>query len=87
MSYKPEVRNVSQENPLMLGELKKDLVRVTKFRFIEKDGLLTRIKSKKDLHKFFNSEKTIKNYISKNKLSHKNEDDIAKVVAYSLDAN
>ena len=87
VSYKPEVRNVSQENPLMLGELKKDLVRVTKFRFIEKDGLLTRIKSKKDLHKFFNSDKTIKNYISKNKLSHKNEDDIAKVLAYSLDAN
>lgn len=87
VSYKPEVRNVSEENPLMLGELKKDRVRVTKLRFIEKDGALTRIKSKKDLQKFFNSDKSIKSYISKNKLSHKEEDDIAKVLAYSLEAN
>ncbi len=86
VSYKPEVRNVSEENPLMLGELKKDRVRVTKLRFIEKDGALTRIKSKKDLQKFFNSDKSIKSYISKNKLSHKEEDDIAKVLAYSLEA-
>ncbi len=85
VSYKPEVRNISQENPLMLGEMKKDLVRVTKLRFIEKDGLLTRIKSKKDLLRFFGSKKTIKNYISKNKLSHKEEEDIAKVLAFALE--
>lgn len=87
VSYKPEVRNVSQENPFMLGELKKDRVRVTKLRFIEKDGQLTRIKSKKDLHKYFNSEKSIKKYISSNKLSHKEEHDIAQVIAHSIEAN
>lgn len=85
VSYKPEVRNVSQENPFMLGELKKDRVRVTKLRFIEKDGQLTRIKSKKDLHRFFDSAKSIKKYISSNKLSHKEEHDIAQVIAYSLE--
>ena len=87
VSYKPEVRNVSQENPFMLGELKKDRVRVTKLRFIEKDGQLTRIKSKKDLQKFFNAKKSIKKYISANKLSHKEEHDIAQVIAHSLEAN
>ena len=87
VSYKPEVRNVSQENPFMLGELKKDRVRVTKLRFIEKDGQLTRIKNKKDLLRFFNSAKNIKKYISNNKLSHKEEHDIAQVIAYSLETN
>jgi len=83
VSYKAEVRNVSKENPLMLEKLKKDIVRVTKLRYIEKDGALTRIKSKKDLHKFFGSKKDIKQFISKNKLSHKEEDDIAEVLVFA----
>ena len=82
VAYDSGVRQVSRENALMIESLKKDIVRVTKLRFIEKDGALTRIKSKKDLHRFFNNSKEIKNYIKKNKLSHKEEADIAQVLLH-----
>lgn len=77
IAYDPELREISKENPFMLGEMKKDRVRITKMRFIEQDGELTRIKSKKDLDKYFKSKSSMRKYISKNKLSHKSEYDIA----------
>lgn len=83
VSYKPDVRTVSKENPFMISRLDKDKVRITKLRYIEKDGVLTRIKKKKDLSNFFGSDKSVKNFISKNKLSHKEEGDIVKVVAFA----
>ena len=81
VSYDPELRQISKENPFMLGEMKKDRVRITKLRFIERDGELSRIKSKKDFEKYFGM-KSIKKYISKNKLSHKDENDIAAVLKH-----
>ena len=84
VAYASGIRQVSKENPLMIDKLKKDVVRVTKLKYIEKDGVLKRIKSKKDLLKYFGSEKEIKNFMSDNKLSHKNEEDIARVIAFAV---
>lgn len=83
VAYDSGVRKLSQENPLMIDKLKKDLVRVTKLRYIEKDGELSRIKNKKDLLKYFKSKKRIKEYISENKISHKEEDDIVQVLSFA----
>ena len=83
VSYKPDVRTVSKDNPFMISRLDKDKVRITKLRFIEKDGVVTRIKKKKDLTNFFSTNKSVKNFISKHKLSHKEEGDIAKVIAFA----
>lgn len=80
IAYDPELREISKENPFMLGEMQKDRVRITKMRFIEQDGELTRIKSKKDLDKYFKSKSSMRKYISKNKLSHKSEYDIAQAL-------
>ena len=67
----------------MIDKLKKDVVRVTKMKYIEKDGVLKRIKSKKDLLKYFGSQKEIKNFMSEHNLSHKEEEDIARVIAFA----
>jgi len=85
VAYDSAIQQVSgAKNPLMLEKLKKDKIRLTKLRYIEKDGALTRIKSKKDFHKFFDESKQMKNYISRNKLSHKEEEDIARAVHYAF---
>ncbi len=87
VAYHTAIREVSKENPLMIDKLRKDYVRVTKQRFIESGGELFRVKSKKDLVDYFKSDKNIKKYISKNKLSHKKEDDIANIIAYYASNN
>ena len=66
----------------MVSEMKKDRVHVVKLRYIEKDGELVRIKSKKDFENYFQSKKEIKKFIRKNKLSHKKEYDIAEALNY-----
>ncbi len=84
VAYKPELRKKSQDNPLMLDKLKKDVVRITKLKYIEKDGELIRIKNKKDLLNFFKGAKDVKKYMSKNKINPKNEEDIVKVLLHKL---
>lgn len=84
VAYDSALQEVSKENPLMLEKLKKDKVRLTKLRYVEKDGVLTRIKSKKDFYNFFDGSKRMKTYISRNKLSHKDEEDIARAVHYAF---
>ena len=82
VAYDPELRQISKENPFMVSEMKKDRVRVVRMRYIEKDGELVRIKTKKDFEGFFKSKKGSKKYIKKNKLNHKKEYDIAEALHY-----
>jgi len=80
VAYIASVRNDSDKNPLMMESLKKDKVVLHKHRYIEKDGVLSRIKSKKDFKKFFKPYPDVLKYISSEKLNHKDEEDIAKAV-------
>jgi len=80
VAYISSVRKDSDKNPLMMESYKKDKVVLHKHRYIEKDGVLSRIKSKKDFKKFFSDYPSAMKLISSQKLNHKEEGDIARAV-------
>lgn len=86
VAYVSSVRNDSEKNPLMMESLKKDKIVMHKHRYIEKDGVLFRIKNKKDFKKFFSDRPDIQKFISSQKLNHKHEGDIAKAVVEAYGA-
>jgi len=87
VGHKVDLTEKLVSNPYTINPKAQIVPKLKRLIYIEKGGILTRIKSKKEFKQFFKSDRAVSKLISQKKLSYKDEFDIASALSMAFGAN